>query len=669
MMKSRIRMAGVVACLAMFVMLAGGAMAQVPGGAVNVTSPKGGTMRVDNAWGTTPIEVIDAASDLQDTVPFKIEGNQIVFETVAGGKYIIRPKQGTSKAGVAEAAGKNPVIPPKWAFGVLYGCYLDQPKVLDAMARLRKDYCGDLIWVDSSWLSSLYTEPRDAPNHYINFKFDATQFPDPKAMITRLRQNHFSFGVWEWPYIEKSITDLYQYGASHKFFITNQAGEVQNGGGWHGVRFTGMIDYTNPAAAEWYKQLNQPLLDMGLNFIKIDTYATLPKGGQSVLANGRGDEDSRRAYHKTVYELTAKANGGRGFYLSHRTPSPDNLQYPGMWMGDTKTSWPGFENDMKEASKMDTPKTAAYFASDTGGYNPPDVEGDELYIRWLQYGTFLPLTEFFGNKQTKGRFPWSFGEDGQRNFKFYTKLRYELLPFRYSNAQICYHESPVKYPVRFVEGRQDEIIVGNGDSEMLVAPIHTQGATTGEAHLPAGKSWVNYWTGEIYQGGTVVNVAAPIDKVPLFVKAGSIIPMGPAMNYVDEKIADPLTLDCYPQAEGKSNYNFYEDDGKSTDYQKGAFAKTVMTMENTGGNVNVEIGKAVGDYNGKIEKRSVIVKMHGKVSNKPKVTKNGEPLAEVPNGEALDKAASGCFTDVANSLVWAKFPVTADNATKIEIVK
>src|SRR4029079_5881994 len=104
------------------------------------------------------------------------------------------------------------------------------------------------------------------------------------------------------------------------------------------------------------------------------------------------------------YELTEKASGGRGFYLAHRTPTPDNTQYPGMWTGDTQATWDGFVDDMIRGSKMNTPSTAAYWTCDTGGYNN-DYEGDELYIRWLQYGCFTAHTGFFMSQQAQGLVP------------------------------------------------------------------------------------------------------------------------------------------------------------------------------------------------------------------------------------------------------------------------
>jgi hypothetical protein len=292
----------------------------------------------------------------------------------------------------------NPVLPPKWAFGVLYGSYYNQAQILDAMSRIRAEYSGDVLWVDSSWLSNEYN---DAPK-YINFKFDPGQFPNPGQMISTLHSNHFKFGVWEWPYIDTS-NSLYNTGRTNNYFIRNSSGAVVDGGGWHGVTFTGQVDFTNPAAASWFKQLNQPVLNLGVDFFKIDTYGTVASGGV-LFSGGNSDNTYREAYHKTVFELTQSAPGsqGRGLIFAHRQSSPNNHRYPGLWTGDIASTWAGFQTAIDRAKAMNSPTTTAYWAGDTGGYNSGNPT-DELYIRWLQFGTLSPVNTFFAEKGSKSR--------------------------------------------------------------------------------------------------------------------------------------------------------------------------------------------------------------------------------------------------------------------------
>ena len=136
--------------------------------------------------------------------------------------------------------------------------------------------------------------------------------------------------------------------------------------------------------------------------------------------------------------------------------------------------------------------------------------------------------------------------------------------------------TPVKYPVTWAGSAI--VLSGDGDSALLAQPIMTAGATTATVTLPAG-AWIHYWTGMNYTGSATV--PAPLDQGALFVKAGSIIPLGPVLHYVDEQPADPLTLDVYPR--GMTSYTLYEDDGISNGYQGGAYATTKFTSDNSAG--------------------------------------------------------------------------------------
>ena len=550
----------------------------------------------------------------------------------------------------------NPVMPPKWAFGVLYGSYHNQATVLSDMNQLRANYSGDMYWIDSSWLSSTYT---GEPERYICFEFDPAQFPNPGAMIAALRQNHFHFGVWEWPMIDQGCR-FYSTGANNHRFVENSSGQVVDGGGWHGNEFTGIFDYTNPATVTWWNQLNQPLVDMGVSFYKLDTGGGYPSGG--VLFDGSNSQERYKLlYRKTAWDNSAKANGGRGFILTHTqgsgTPGAD--QYPGMWTGDSTASWTGLVNEMNKASTLNTTRKAAFWCGDTGGYNQTPTS--ELYIRWLEYTTFTPCQEFFGAKTTSigSRFPWKFSAQAQQIFKQYTALRYRLLPFRYSNAQIQYHVKPVQYQVRWIGSTQ--IVNGSGDSQILVQPIQVAGATSASVPLPAG-SWIDYWTGTVYAGGATHTIPAPIDRVPMLVKAGSIIPMGPDLRWVDEKPADPLTLDIYPS--GSTSYTLYEDDGVTRNYMGGAFSTTRFAC-NAASGVTIGIGAAQGSYAGQLTSRTYILKVNRRTSDPGNVMRDGIAMSRHATRADFDAAAEGWFYDSAADIVWVKLGTSTSVAATV----
>jgi alpha-glucosidase len=577
----------------------------------------------------------------------------------------------------------HPVLPPRWAFGVLWGSYYDQAGVykpssgddshlLVAATRLRTEgYGGDLQWIDSSWLFSQYSGASAAP-YYLDFAFDGTAFPDPKAMIATLRDNHFHFGVWEWPWIDHQVSQAATWAAMGYF-----TGAV--GGGWHGDPMPYQVAFTQAAAKAWWIQMNQGVADMGLDFMKLDTEA----GSGTTYAT---------QYHDAAYQVTqhypaandpeAKKNGARGFIIAHgdNNTAPGNDQLPGMWTGDTDavgaSPYTGFQKDVSRAKALNTTVTAAYWGGDTGGYN--NVPSDDEYIRWLEYSTFTPLQEFFGAKAPGigARFPWLFGKKIAQLpaiAKLYNQLRYRLLPFRYSNAQAAYQVTPLAYPVVW---QGDAIVLqGDGDSQILTQPVTTQ-TTTATVALPAG-TWVQVApaadagfaaTGMTYAGSATVQV--PIEQGPIFVKAGSILPLGPVIQWVDQLPSDPLTLDIYPAVPaGVTRYTLYEDDGISLGYMGGAFATTAFTADNSGGKTLVSIGAqklAMVDFAGRLCSRTYVLKLNQQAAAPSSVTRDASVVA-MSSAAAFGAATEGWYFDPPSKTTWIKFRLDSSLATSVTV--
>jgi alpha-glucosidase (family GH31 glycosyl hydrolase) len=578
----------------------------------------------------------------------------------------------------------HPLLPPKWAFGILWGSYYDQVgstyaqggNLLDAAAKLRTEYSGDLMWIDSSWLWHDYSA--SGADKYICFAFDPMVFPDPQGMIATLRQLHFHFGVWEWPWMDHGC-QYFATATTNRYFVMNGAQPALASGGWHGDPNPAEFDFTSPAAATWWTGLNAPFAAWGLDFLKLDTVASqqatpVTSGGGTFFDASKDYPHERNAAAYAVTKLYAAAhdpdaemNGARGFIMP-KAPSPRNDQLPGWWTDDRAGTFAGMQSEMVVASQLDTPETAAYWCGDTGGYDGTPT--DEVYVRWLEYTTFTPLQEFFGSKTNSvgARFPWLFGTQAQQIQKTYADLRYRLLPFRYSNALAAYEASPAAYPVTWIGSTQ--MVVGSGDSELLVQPVTTAGATTASVQLPAGAaSWIHYWTGTSYPGGSVANVAAPIDQEPVFVKAGSIIPMGPAMQWVDQLPADPLTLDVYPA--GSTSYTLYEDDGRSEGYLGGAYATTRFSCDATGAHpvVTIEAQKtAKYAFTGQLACRTYVLELHGQTSAPAGVTRDGraEPMVTA-TAFAAGSASEGWYYDAAAQIVWTKFPLASTASTRVSL--
>ena len=205
----------------------------------------------------------------------------------------------------------------------------------------------------------------------------------------------------------------------------------------------------------------------------------------------------------------------------------------------------------------------------------------ELYQRWVQFSSFSPLIWFHGFWGL--RLPWEYGSQSVENYRKFVGLRYALLPYIYTCSRVAhdtglplvrgtYLEYPDQEPAYTF---QQQYLFGE---DLLVAPITAPGEgkpARKEVFLPAGQDWFDFFTGDFYAGGQTIVHECPLDRMPLFVRAGSILPMAPAMDYSDQKPVDPLTLDVYagPRA---AEFDLYEDDGTSLDYRAGAYARTLL---------------------------------------------------------------------------------------------
>jgi alpha-glucosidase (family GH31 glycosyl hydrolase) len=257
----------------------------------------------------------------------------------------------------------------------------------------------------------------------------------------------------------------------------------------------------------------------------------------------------------------------------------------------------------------------------------------ELYERWVQYGAFSPLLWFHGLWGL--RLPWEYGLEGVENYRKFAGLRYRLIPYIYTCSQVAhetglplvrgtYLEYPEQEPAYTF---QQQYLFGR---DLLVAPITEAGKgkpVKKDVYLPAGQEWYDYFTGDLYEGGKAVTHECPLERMPLFVRAGSILPMAPEMGWSDQKPLDPLTLDVYsgPQT---AEFKLYEDDGVSLDYRKGSYAWTPLRFAAwKPGDYKLSIGPAQGEFKGQPAKRRYELRIHG-VFKPGNVILNGAMLPE-----------------------------------------
>jgi alpha-D-xyloside xylohydrolase len=224
-----------------------------------------------------------------------------------------------------------------------------------------------------------------------------------------------------------------------------------------------------------------------------------------------------------------------------------------------------------------------------GGYD----DYPELYVRWFEYGAFQPNFRSHGSRPENE--VWSYGKQAEPILAKYLRLRYQLMPYIYSLGHAANQTGAPFMRGLFMDFGNDPKVADIGDEYMfgpalLVAPVTDQGMTSREVYLPAGTDWYNFWTNERLHGGQTVTVPAPIDTIPLFVRAGSILPLGTAVESTNEvqKIA---SLRVYPGADG--SFDLYSDDGKTYAYESGKFAISHLHWSNADSKLT-HTGSAVG---------------------------------------------------------------------------
>jgi alpha-glucosidase len=281
------------------------------------------------------------------------------------------------------------------------------------------------------------------------------------------------------------------------------------------------------------------------------------------------------AYAKAPFEHFMKYNGIRG--MNHTREGFAGIQrYPFIFAGDWPSEWQYFQPVIRGGINCGLSGIGAW-SHCMGGFE--HIADPELYIRWCQFGMFSPIALLFGMEHPRYKEPWQYGEQALTIFRDYDRLRYKLVPYLYSSyynmhktgapiirALVFHHpDDPNTYTI------DDQYYFGDN---LIVCPVTAKGAVSRIVYLPDGK-WYDYWSGREYDGKQYILVKTPIEKLPIFAKGGSVIPMQPVREYIAPAPPDSLIFELFPK--GYSYVELYEDDGISTDYEKGVFS--IMKIE------------------------------------------------------------------------------------------
>ncbi len=521
----------------------------------------------------------------------------------------------------ADLTGHMP-LPPLWALGNQQSRYSYYPDMLveEVVRRYREeDLPLDVLHLDIHYM-----------NGYRVFTWDPARFPNPKALTDKLKQQGVRVvtivdpGVKYQPPIlaandasktpELSAQDkiyyVYKQGAEENFFMKRQNGDLYIGKVWPGASV--LTDFTLERSRRWWGDLHRAYTENGVAGIWNDMNEPADFNDRSgklqtdVTSYDEG-EYSTNAKNRNVYALLMARATYEGLerlepnkrpFVITRAAYAGIQRYSTTWTGDNTSTW--------EAMALSIPMFQTlglsgeiFVGADVGGFI--GRSDGEMLTRWYQIAFLTPFCRNHKQLDSYDHEPWRFGKYYEDIIRKYLKLRYRLLPFLYSSLEEGSRTGvPVFRPLLLnyqqdpnTLNLDDEFMVG---SDLLVAPVLRRDLTSRMVYLPNGV-WIDYWTGKRMQGGSMIRVEAPLESVPMFVRAGAVIPMGPEMNYVGEKPSDPLSFMIYPNENGESATALYEDDGVSPTYKHGVYRRTRIAALRVNGVIKIELSEPDGSYN------------------------------------------------------------------------
>lgn len=535
----------------------------------------------------------------------------------------------TILARYTELTGRMP-LPPRWALGHHQCRWSYFP---DSWVRkIAHEYRARQLPCDALWLDIDYMDG------YRDFTWHPQRFPDPKALTDELHAQGFHVVTILDPGVKQDPSyHIYQQGVENGYFCQMPDGNIFHGPVWPGM--SAFPDFSRAEVREWWGSQHAALLDAGIDGIWNDMNEPsltgffapeldVPRG--STLApqvqHGPGDPAGGSAlthteFHnaygammsRATYEGLERLRPGQRPFVMTRSAFAGSQRFTALWTGDNTSKWEHIRLAITQCLNIGL-SGIANIGVDIGGFW--ESSNGELLTRWYQLGVLLPFCRNHSCAGTAQQEPWAFGEPYESIIRRYLELRYRLLPY----LNTLFYEAattgaPIMRPLFWhylddltAREVEDQFLLGR---DLLAAPIYHQGQTTRRLYLPAGE-WVSFWSGERLQGGRWVDMRAPLDELPLFVRAGAVLPLGPVMQHTGERPTDPLTLALYapnraPDADDSST--LYEDDGASTDYRSGGFCQTAYRWEwENASTLLIHLSAPQGDY--RPERRHMQLEVH-----------------------------------------------------------
>ncbi len=545
-------------------------------------------------------------------------------------------------SGYRTLTGKAPIM-PKWAMGYWQSRerYKTSTEMIEALQGFRKRN----IPIDNIVMDWSHWEEDAWGSH----EFDRSRFPDPKAMVDSIHDLNGRMMISVWPKFYVDTEHYKEFDEKGWMYTRAYDDGIKDwiGQGYH----YGFYDAYAPEARKlFWNQMYDHYYPLGIDAWWMDasepnirdcTDMDYRKALCGPTALGSSTEFFN-AY--SIVNADAIYNGQRGVDNDKRVFLLTRSGFAGLqrystatWSGDIATRW----EDMKaqiSAGLNFAVSGIPYWTMDIGGFcvenryvaaqnewyatgkeNADYKEWRELNTRWFQFGAFCPLYRAHG--QYPFREPWEIAPEGHPAYEsivYYSKLRYSLMPYIYSLAGMTWFEDYTIMRPLVMDFMADAGVADIGDAFMfgpafMAAPVYEYGARSRKVYFPECEGWYDFYTNRLLPGGTEAEVKAPYERMPLYVRAGSVVPFGPEIQWSDEKPADVIELRIYTGADGE--FTIYEDEGVNYNYEKGLCSMIALTYDDSEGILT--IGERKGEFPGMLEERVFnVVKVSDGVSEK-----------------------------------------------------
>ena len=521
----------------------------------------------DNSFGTT----FDFAHERRNITSFWGDGGEMNYYFFYG------PKISNVVKAYTDLTGK-PELPPLWVLGFHQSkwSYFPESRVMEIANKFRdlKIPC-DAIYLDIDYMEGFRC-----------FTWNKSYFPEPKKMVKELSDKGFKTVAIIDPGIKVDKDYwVYQEGMENDYFCKRGDGPYMRGKVWPGE--CNFPDFTNPDVREWWAGLYKELIaDIGIKGVWNDMNepAVMEVPTKTFPLDVRHDYDGYPCSHRKAHNVygtqmaRATYEGVKKFaypkrpFVITRSAFSGAQRYTSTWTGDNVATWEHLWIANVQVQRM-CMSGMSLVGSDIGGF--AEQPNGELFARWIQMGIFHPFCRVHSSGDHGDQEPWSFDNEVTDIVRKFIELRYQLLPYLYTMYwKYCKEGTPMIQSLVYFDQedhqthfRTDEFIFGE---QILVCPVQEPNAQGRRMYIPRGK-WYNYWTDEMVLGGKEKWVVADIDKVPLFIKEGSLIPKYPVQQYVGELVVKELILDVYFK-KGTEDSTVYEDGQDGFDYKKGRYS-------------------------------------------------------------------------------------------------